>query len=104
MVDAADRGLLQEAKIELDALLDTEELEKVPILILGNKTDCAGAVSEAELRRELELPAAVPWQKDEKASLQVLQRAGTAPLELCMCSVIGRQGYQRGLWWLMGVE
>jgi len=39
----------------LDALLSIEQLAKVPFVILGNKIDAPGAVSEEELRHHLGL-------------------------------------------------
>lgn len=55
LVDAKDPERFQESKVELDALLSMEELQKTPFLVLGNKIDHPAAVSEEQLRHELGL-------------------------------------------------
>ena len=44
IIDAVDRNRFLESKEELDALLSDDQISQLPILILGNKIDCAGTV------------------------------------------------------------
>lgn len=53
LVDASNVKRFEESRNELQGVLEMPELEKVPIVILGNKIDKAGAVPEHELRSVL---------------------------------------------------
>ncbi|KAI9331681.1 ADP-ribosylation factor family-domain-containing protein [Zopfochytrium polystomum] len=92
LVDCADRERFAESKVELDSLLSIEGLARVPFLVLGNKIDMAGAVSEEELRHHLGL-----LQTTGKGKVPLKD---VRPVELFMCSVILRQGYGDGFRWL----
>ena len=93
MVDAEDKTRFPESKKELDGLLSSEELNKVPFLILGNKIDLHSAASEEELRMSLGLYETYGKDAKERAP-------DVRPMELYMCSVVKKMGYGDGFKWL----
>jgi GTP-binding protein SAR1 len=88
LVDSADVKRFPEAKEELDSVLNTPELQNIPIAILGNKIDKNGAASEEEIREALDINGL--FSKD------------TRPMDLFMCSVTKKIGYSKALEWLSG--
>ena len=95
VVDAVDRDRLPEARQELNAMLAEEDLQDVPILILGNKIDLPWAASEEELVMALGLRHDT-YGKDHGPD----DYADVRPIEIYMCSVLRRMGYADGFKWL----
>jgi GTP-binding protein SAR1 len=93
MIDVADQERLYESKSELDQLLTDEQVINVPVLILGNKIDKAGACSEEQLRHFFQLCTTGKGQTS-------IGELNTRPIELFMCSVLKKQGYGEGFRWL----
>ncbi|OIR57166.1 MAG: small COPII coat GTPase Sar1 [Amphiamblys sp. WSBS2006] len=95
VIDSADTRRFEEAKEELDGLLSIEDLSKTPFLVLGNKIDLPNAVSEDELRHALGLV-----QTTGKGKRIADTDVEIRPMELFMCSIVGKQGYSEGIRWM----
>lgn len=93
LIDVADRDRLMEARNELISLQQDEQIASAPILILGNKIDKDGALSEDGLRGFLGI------QTTGKAKIPLSQLT-SRPMEIFMCSVLKKQGYGEGFNWL----
>lgn len=61
IVDAADRNALPIAKDELHSLLQKSELEGIPLLVLGNKSDLPERLSVDDLIEAMDLDAVMQW-------------------------------------------
>ena len=55
IIDVSKAERFAEAKSELAVILESEEISKCPIVILGNKIDKDGAINEQELKDVLGL-------------------------------------------------
>jgi ADP-ribosylation factor protein 1 len=55
VVDSSDRERINDAEYELNHLLDQEELENVPFLVLANKQDLPNSLSVEEIIETLKL-------------------------------------------------
>ncbi len=86
LVDSVDTKRFNEAYIELTKILESPELVNIPIAILGNKIDMAGAVSMEELKEAL--------QYDDLIARE------TRPIEMFMVSVTKKIGYSKALEWI----
>ena len=49
MIDSFDKDRLKTSKEELLMMLEEEELKNVPLMVLANKQDMNGAMSEVEV-------------------------------------------------------
>ena len=55
VIDSADKSRFQEAKQELDWILDADEMDSVPLVILANKQDLPNAATPSQVAAELGL-------------------------------------------------
>lgn len=55
VVDSVDLAAMEDARKNLHKLLESGSLEGIPLLVLGNKNDIDGALTEEELIEELNL-------------------------------------------------
>jgi GTP-binding protein SAR1 len=88
IIDASNRQRLPEARHELLSILNDEEIQSMPLLILANKIDnIATAYSENELRHLLQIEK---YLNEENPRIK-----------LCMCSISRNEGFTDGLKWLI---
>ena len=95
LIDASAPERFGEAKAELDALLMTEELQKTPFVILGNKIDLPNAVPEDALKTALGIQT-LSTGKTTKPNAE----SNIRPFEVYMCSVVKKVGYGEAFRWL----
>lgn len=93
IVDTADGKRFEESRKELDGLLRSEELQKTPFLILGNKIDKEGAISEQNLIDVMGLRGMTTGKNN--TTVQNIR-----PLEVFMCTILNQMGYREGFQWL----
>lgn len=55
VVDSADRSRFQEAKGELDWILESDEMDGVPVVIMANKQDLPNAATTSDVASALDL-------------------------------------------------
>ncbi|MES1917984.1 hypothetical protein MHBO_000019 [Bonamia ostreae] len=94
LVDAADQERFEESKQELQRILTLESLNNVPVCILGNKVDNPYAASEETLKDVLDLRMCLTGKNAPKTK-------DIRPVELFMCSVVKRFGYDKGFKWIV---
>lgn len=95
VVDTADHQRFLEAKHELLGLLSDPQIAHCPILVLGNKIDKFGSVSEEYLKLLFEI-ANICTGKGKTT----IRDNGFRPIEVFMCSLAARQGYGEAFRWL----
>uniref|UniRef100_A0A8R1HW92 small monomeric GTPase n=1 Tax=Caenorhabditis japonica TaxID=281687 RepID=A0A8R1HW92_CAEJA len=95
LIDVADAERMQESRVELESLLQDEQIATVPVLVLGNKIDKPGALSEDQLKWQLNIQHMCTGKGDVSRN-----EMASRPLEVFMCSVLQRQGYGEGIRWL----
>jgi len=95
LVDAADLERLGESKTELESLLTDEQVAACPVLVLGNKIDKPNALSEEQLKWQMNIQQFCTGKGTISRS-----ELSTRPMEVFMCSVLRRQGYGEGFRWL----
>lgn len=73
VVDSSDLERINEARRELFAVLDSPEMEGVPVVVIGNKQDLPRALRSHELAQQLALlqHKANPWHVQEACAKNV---------------------------------
>ena len=94
LVDAADPTRFAESADEFRQIIESPELAKVPIIVLGNKIDKPNAASEDDFRQAFGLQSHMTYGRSGKKDSTV------RPVEVFMCSVLKRMGFREAFQWL----
>ena len=94
MIDTTDHERMDLAKLELNKLMEIPELNETPIWVLGNKVDKKGSFTEEDLREHLGLLPHQTYGKEGAVNPDARR------VEVFMCSVLKRVGYQEGFQWI----
>merc|ERR1719334_295230 len=94
MVDAADHGRMQEAKNEIQKILQDKSVNHIPFAIVANKIDVPDSLSEEQLTRFFEIGALRTGKDGERAASE------SRKLELFMISLKQLPNFWEPLQWL----
>jgi len=84
VIDSSDKERIETSKQELMLMIEEEELKGVPVLILANKQDLLGAMSEAEI-----------------SEYMGLTNIKSRPWAIFKCSALTGFGLNEGMEWLV---
>lgn len=79
IIDVSDHSMLNTSVNELSKIIVS--LDKVPILVLGNKSDIRGSYTENELK-------------------EILLISNNDNIKVCMCSIVKKIGIKEGFEWI----
>jgi GTPase SAR1 family protein len=96
VIDASDRLAFGASRAELDEILNDGDLSALPVLILANKVDVAGAASFAEIVEAFQIENLCMGEV-------VMSRIPGRPIHLVMTSVEQNFAFQGGFKWLAGM-
>lgn len=89
LIDASDHDRLEEAAYELDALINEQVLENIPIALMFNKCDLETALSNEEICKVID------YENLEKTQ-------GQHKIRIFRISVLKGEGYQDAFRWIGG--
>jgi GTPase SAR1 family protein len=93
VIDASDRLAFDASKAELGKILNDKDLSALPVLILANKIDVAGAASFAEIMEAFQIENLCMGET-------VVSRISGRPVHLVMTSVEQNFAFRGGFKWL----
>ena len=84
VVDSADRNRLAESCSALEDLMKDERMQQTPLLILANKQDLEGAMSESEVRTT-QIAEALPAKSNSERPWRVIGGCAKSRSQLVDC-------------------